>query len=564
MKNINILYMKQNTIRKGMKSKSQSNKNMHTSKNKTKRYTGAGQGSSKSKKVEKVSKINEMARRVKQKIPDFYIPDGESVKEILKSIKSLGLDKGTIVEQDELITLLYTSMKKILDNKPSTVTKKQSPQRPTPTVTKKQSPQRPTPTATKKHSPIHDDVEHIEKKRQTFNIVINNESSSADGFDETLEYMTPLEKIEAINKIAPNLAKTLEIEKDISKMKIKEIKDILDVLVIDYSRAVDKESLLELLGKVGKNKYLDDVLNSVVATRHGKHDKTEEEKRKKEEEKRKKEQEKQREMRKKLDDILSGEIQKFGFNEVREILQHMSNVDKIDLIKKRMKPKLGNMLNTDLTTMKRSDELLSLLDILGIPIPKGATDRRDLEIIINIELNRVGSNKKIDDLFVDVLNELVKERDEKHKEEEKKHKEAMKKHEADVKKQEAAMKKYNEDVKKYNEQQEAIRRAEEKKKRQEQVQDINGRIWNKSIHTDGKPYYWNAVTGESVWVLPGQVPPPPPPVYAQTQGYTYVYDPNTARQAEAENELRSIPRHLRHGDNYNSKNFAHLPNNTWL
>ena len=556
--------MKQNTIRKGMKSKSQSNKNMHTSKNKTKRYTGAGQGSSKSKKVEKVSKINEMARRVKQKIPDFYIPDGESVKEILKSIKSLGLDKGTIVEQDELITLLYTSMKKILDNKPSTVTKKQSPQRPTPTVTKKQSPQRPTPTATKKHSPIHDDVEHIEKKRQTFNIVINNESSSADGFDETLEYMTPLEKIEAINKIAPNLAKTLEIEKDISKMKIKEIKDILDVLVIDYSRAVDKESLLELLGKVGKNKYLDDVLNSVVATRHGKHDKTEEEKRKKEEEKRKKEQEKQREMRKKLDDILSGEIQKFGFNEVREILQHMSNVDKIDLIKKRMKPKLGNMLNTDLTTMKRSDELLSLLDILGIPIPKGATDRRDLEIIINIELNRVGSNKKIDDLFVDVLNELVKERDEKHKEEEKKHKEAMKKHEADVKKQEAAMKKYNEDVKKYNEQQEAIRRAEEKKKRQEQVQDINGRIWNKSIHTDGKPYYWNAVTGESVWVLPGQVPPPPPPVYAQTQGYTYVYDPNTARQAEAENELRSIPRHLRHGDNYNSKNFAHLPNNTWL
>ena len=556
--------MKQNTIRKGMKSKSQSNKNMHTSKNKTKRYTGAGQGSSKSKKVEKVSKINEMARRVKQKIPDFYIPDGESVKEILKSIKSLGLDKGTIVEQDELITLLYTSMKKILDNKPSTVTKKQSPQRPTPTVTKKQSPQRPTPTATKKHSPIHDDVEHIEKKRQTFNIVINNESSSADGFDETLEYMTPLEKIEAINKIAPNLAKTLEIEKDISKMKIKEIKDILDVLVIDYSRAVDKESLLELLGKVGKNKYLDDVLNSVVATRHGKHDKTEEEKRKKEEEKRKKEQEKQREMRKKLDDILSGEIQKFGFNEVREILQHMSNVDKIDLIKKRMKPKLGNMLNTDLTTMKRSDELLSLLDILGIPIPKGATDRRDLEIIINIELNRVGSNKKIDDLFVDVLNELVKERDEKHKEEEKKHKEAMKKHEADVKKQEAAMKKYNEDVKKYNEQQEAIRRAEEKKNSQGQVQDINGRIWNKSIHTDGKPYYWDAGTGESVWVLPGQVPPPPPPVYAQTQGYTYVYDPNTARQAEAENELRSIPRHLRHGDNYNSKNFAHLPNNTWL
>jgi hypothetical protein len=104
----------------------------------------------------------------------------------------LGLDKGTIVEQDELITLLYTSMKKILDNKPSTldkpptVTKKQSPQRPTPTATKKQSPQRPTTTATKKHSPIHDDVEHIEKKRQTFNIVINNESSSADGFDETL------------------------------------------------------------------------------------------------------------------------------------------------------------------------------------------------------------------------------------------------------------------------------------------------------------------------------------------------------------------------------------------
>jgi hypothetical protein len=36
----------------------------------------------------------------------------------------------------------------------------------------------------------------------------------------------------------------LEIEKDISKMKIKEIKDILDVLVIDYSRAVDRESLL--------------------------------------------------------------------------------------------------------------------------------------------------------------------------------------------------------------------------------------------------------------------------------------------------------------------------------
>ncbi len=585
MKNIDILYMKQNTIRKEMKSKNRSNKNMHTSKNKTKRYTGAGQGSSKSKKaeiemtiVEKVSEINKMASRVKQILPIFHKPEDESLKEILKSINSLGVDKGTIAEKDELITLLYTSMENIMNNKPPTVTKKPSPPRPTPTVTKKQSPPRPIPTVAKKPSPprptptptvakkpssVHDDVEHIEKMRQKFNIVINNESSSANGFYKTLEYMTPLEKIEAINKIAPNLAKTLGIEKDISKMKIKEIKDILDVLKIDYTKAVDKESLLELFGNVGNNKYLDDVLNDVVATRQGKHDKTEEEKRKKEEEKRKKEQEKQREMRKKLDDILSGEIQKFGFNEVREILQYMSNIDKIDLIK-RMKPKIGKILNTDLTIKSRS-ELLSLAKTLGLDIPESAINNNHLEIIINFELNRVGSNKNIDELFVDVLNELVKERDKKHKEEEKKHKEAVKKHEADVKKHEADVKKQEAAMKKYNEQQEAITRAEEKKKRQEQVQDINGRIWNKSIHTDGKPYYWDAVTGESVWFVPGQVPPPPP-VYPQTQGYTYVYDPYTAaamnRQAEAERELESIPPHLRHGDNYNPNTFD-LPNNTW-
>jgi len=581
--------MKQNTIRKEMKSKNRSNKNMHTSKNKTKRYTGSGPGSSKSKKaeiemtiVEKVSEIKKMAKSVKKILPIFHEPEDESVKEIRKSIHSLGVNTENLLEKHEFISLLYISMENIINNRPPTVTKKTSPPRPTPTVTKKPSPPRPTPTATKKPSPprptptptvakkpssVHDDVEHIEKMRQKFNIVINNESSSANGFYKTLEYMTPLEKIEAINKIAPNLAKTLGIEKDISKMKIKEIKDILDVLKIDYTKAVDKESLLELFGNVGNNKYLDDVLNDVVATRQGKHDKTEEEKRKKEEEKRKKEQEKQREMRKKLDDILSGEIQKFGFNEVREILQYMSNIDKIDLIK-RMKPKIGNILNTDLTIKSRG-ELLSLAETLGLDIPESAINNNDLEIIINFELNRVGSNKNIDELFVDVLNELVKERDKKHKEEEKKHKEAVKKHEADVKKQEAdvkkqeaAMKKYNEDVKKYNEQQEAIRRAEEKKKRQEQVRDINGRIWNKSIHTDGKPYYWDAVTGESVWFLPGQVPPPPP-VYPQTQGYTYVYDPYTSRQAEAERELRSIPPHLRHGDNYNPKTFDDLPNNTW-
>jgi len=447
MKNIDILYMKQKTIRKEMKSKNRSNKTIHTSKNKTKRYNGAGQGSSKSKKVEfemmttveKVSEIKKMAKSVKKmaksvkKIPDFYIPEDESLKEILKSIHSLRVDKGNIVEKEELMNLLYRSMENILNNKPSTVdkpptpsAKKHSPPRPTQTVTKKPSPPRPTPTVAKKPSSVHDDVEHIEKMRQ------------------------------------------------------------------------------------------------------------------------------------KLDDILSGEIQKFGFNEVREILQYMSNVDKIYLIK-RMKPKLGNMLNTDLTTMKSIDELLSLLHTLGIPKPKGATDRRDLEIIINDELNKVGSNTKIDELFVDVLNKLVKERDEKHKEEEKKHKEAMKKYEEDVKK-------YNEDMKKYNQQQEQIRLAEEKKKHQEQVQDMYGTVWNKSIHTDGKPYYWDALTGESVWVLPGQVPPPPP-VYNQNQGYTYVYDPYTvsatAYQAEAERQLRSIPPHLRHGDKYNPKTFDDLPNNTW-
>ena len=455
-------------------------------------------------------------------------------------------------------------------SKPPTVTKKQSPPRPPPSTAKKQSPPRPPhstakkqssprpqPTVTKKHSPLHDEVEHIEKMRQKFNIVINNESSSANGFDKTLEYMTPLEKIEAIKKIAPNLAKTLGIEKDISKMKIKEIKDILDIVVIDYTKAVDKESLLELFGKVGKNKYLDDVLNSVVATRQGKHDKKEEEKRKKEQENRKKEQEKQKEMRKKLDDILSGEIQKFGFNEVREILQYMSNVDKIDLIK-RMKPKLGNMLNIDVSTMDKTS-LLDLMNILGITTPRGAIEEKDLVVFINFELNRVGSNKKIDDLFVDVLNELVKERDKKHLEEEKAHKKAMEQYEKDLKK-------YEEDMKKYNQQQEQIRMAEENKKRQEQVQDMYGRVWNKSIHTDGKPYYWDAVTGESVWVLPGQVPPPPP-VYAQNQGYTYVYDPNASYRAaymeDAQRQLNSIPRHLRQGNNYNPKTFDDLPNNTW-
>lgn len=298
-------------------------------------------------------------------------------------------------------------------------------------------------------------------------------------------------------------------------------------------------------------------MNSVVATRQGKHDKKEEEKRKKEQENRKKEQEKQKEMRKKLDDILSGEIQKFGFNEVREILQYMSNVDKIDLIK-RMKPKLGNMLNIDVNTMDKTS-LLDLMNILGITTPRGAIEEKDLVVFINFELNRVGSNKKIDDLFVDVLNELVKERDKKHLEEEKAHKKAMEQYEKDLKK-------YEEDMKKYNQQQEQIRMAEENKKRQEQVQDMYGRVWNKSIHTDGKPYYWDAVTGESVWVLPGQVPPPPP-VYAQNQGYTYVYDPNASYRAaymeDAQRQLNSIPRHLRQGNNYNPKTFDDLPNNTW-
>ena len=67
MKNIDILYMTQKTIRKEMKSKKRNNKTIHTSKNKTKRYNGACQGSSKSKKVDfkmmtTVQKVSEIKK----------------------------------------------------------------------------------------------------------------------------------------------------------------------------------------------------------------------------------------------------------------------------------------------------------------------------------------------------------------------------------------------------------------------------------------------------------------------------------------------------------------------
>ena len=559
--------MKQNTIRKEMKSKNRSNKNMHTSKNKTKRYTGSGQGSSKSKKaeiemtiVEKVSEIKKMAKSVKKILSDFYIPEDESVKEILKSIKSLDLDKGTIVEQGELISFLYTSMEKILHNKPSTVDKPPTPPRPTPTVAKKQSPPRPTPTVAKKPSSVHDEVGHIEKMREKFNTIIykisRKESVSKEGFDKTLEYMTPLEKIKAIVEIAPSIARLAGLkiytQTTFSGMKIGEIKNLLkDLGISEPMKAIDKSEYTNLFYKAGKNDFLDEMLKDIVFTTQRKNDKIQE-------------------MRKKLDDILDGKIQKFKEADVYEILKYMSNIDKINVIK-RMKPTLVDMLKTDVTEMSKLDEVLSLSDTLGIKVGKKTDlrglERKDLEILVNKELDNIGSNAKIDKMFVDVLNKLVEERDIAY---EKENKEAEEKYQKEMeeynKKKKEAEEKYQKEMKEYNKQQEAIRRAEEKKKRQEQVQDINGRIWNKSIHTDGKPYYWDAVTGESVWFLPGQVPPPPP-VYPQTQGYTYVYDPYTAaamnRQAEAERELRSIPRHLRHGDNYNPKTFDDLPNNTW-
>ncbi len=563
MKNIDILYMKQNTIRKEMKSKNRSNKNMHTSKNKTKRYNGAGQGSSKSKKaeiemtiVEKVSEIKKMAKRVKKILPIFHEPEDESVKEILKSINSLGVDKGTIVEKDELISLLYTSMEKILHNKPSTVdkpstvTKKQSPPRPIPTVAKKQSPPRPTPTVAKKPSSVHDEVGHIEKMREKFNTIIykisRKESISKEGFDKTLEYMTPLEKIKAIVEIAPSIARLAGLkiytQTTFSGMKIGEIKNLLKELGIsEPMNAIDKSEYTNLFYKAGKNQFLDEMLKDIVFTTQRKNDKIQE-------------------MRKKLDDILDGKIQKFKEEEVYEILKYMSNIDKINVIK-RMKPTLVDMLKTDVTEMSKLDEVLSLADTLGIKVGKKTDlrglERKDLEILVNKELDNIDSNAKIDKMFVDVLNKLVEERDIAY----------QKEMEEYNKKKKEAEEKYQKEMEEYNKQQEAIRRAEENKKRQEQVQDINGRIWNKYINTDGKPYYGDPVTGESVWYVPGQVPPPPPPpVYAQTQGYTYVYDPYTAamnRHEEAQRELRSIPRHLRHGNNYNPKTFDDLPNNTW-
>ena len=236
-------------------------------------------------------------------------------------------------------------------------------------------------------------------------------------------------------------------------MSIKEIRNVLDILQLDYKKTnvVDKEGLLELLDVVGRNEYLDKVLNDIVSTRRDKHDKKEEEKNKKEQEEKERKNEKQKQMRQKLDDILSGKIQKFGFNEVREILQYMSNVDKIDLIK-RMKPTVGNLLNIDVSSMDKTD-LLSLIHTLGITIPKGAIEQKDLVVSINHELNRVGSNKKIDDLFVDVLHELVKERDRAYEEENKKHKEAMKKYEEEKKKYEEDMKKYEAAIKKQQQEQ---------------------------------------------------------------------------------------------------------------
>jgi len=501
-----------------------------------------------------------MAKSVKKILSDFYIPEDESVKEILKSIKSLDLDKGTIVEQGELISFLYTSMEKILHNKPSTVDKPPTPPRPTPPVAKKQSPPRPTPTVAKKPSSVHDEVGHIEKMREKFNTIIykisRKESVSKEGFDKTLEYMTPLEKIKAIVEIAPSIARLAGLkiytQTTFSGMKIGEIKNLLkDLGISEPMKAIDKSEYTNLFYKAGKNDFLDEMLKDIVFTTQRKNDKIQE-------------------MRKKLDDILDGKIQKFKEADVYEILKYMSNIDKINVIK-RMKPTLVDMLKTDVTEMSKLDEVLSLSDTLGIKVGKKTDlrglERKDLEILVNKELDNIGSNAKIDKMFVDVLNKLVEERDIAY---EKENKEAEEKYQKEMeeynKKKKEAEEKYQKEMKEYNKQQEAIRRAEEKKKRQEQVQDINGRIWNKSIHTDGKPYYWDAVTGESVWFLPGQVPPPPP-VYPQTQGYTYVYDPYTAaamnRQAEAERELRSIPRHLRHGDNYNPKTFDDLPNNTW-
>ena len=137
-----------------------------------------------------------------------------------------------------------------------------------------------------------------EKMRQKFNVVVNNETSSPVGFSETLQYMSPLEKIKAIKKIAPDLAKTLGLDLGISsQMKIKEIKDLLDELHIEKVNAVDKESLLELLDKVGKNSYLDDVLIDIIKTRKEKIDKKEEVKKKQiEERKRQMEEERKRQM----------------------------------------------------------------------------------------------------------------------------------------------------------------------------------------------------------------------------------------------------------------------------
>ena len=134
-----------------------------------------------------------------------------------------------------------------------------------------------------------------EKIRQKFNVVVNNETSSQIGFSETLQYMSPLEKIKAIKKISPDLAKTLGLDLGISsQMKLKEIKDLLDELHIEKVNAVDKESLLELLDKVGKNSYLDDVLIDIIKTRKEKFDKKEEERKRQMEEERKRQMEEER------------------------------------------------------------------------------------------------------------------------------------------------------------------------------------------------------------------------------------------------------------------------------
>jgi len=511
---------------------------------KTYRYKGAGTGSSRSKKSIEDMSLPEKAVAVKKIFPTFAMPKDESLKEILNAIKSLGVDKGNIAEKGELINLLDKSMTEILNTgQLAPITR--SIQTPTPLT----MPSVQTPSITPSREV--DEVENIEKMRQKFNIIINNVSSSANGFSETLEYMTPLEKIEAIKRISPDLAKTLGIDKDLSKMKNKEIKEVLNMLQLDYTNAVDKESLLELFGKVGQNAYLDKVLNDILITRKGRIDKKAEEQQIREEEERRVIAEKKRTMLQKLDDILSGKIHTFGFNEVREILEHMTNAEKIEKIK-LMSPKLGDMLDTNVTRMDNT-ELLSFVQILGLTKPRGVTDRNDLERFINYELNRIGANKEIDKMFVDILNKLVTERDQKKFEEEKKYMEDKKK--------------YEEDKKKYDEQertrqaqarQESLRKQQEQKQIQrDQIRDSNGKIWNISYDEHGRKYYWDPKTNKSTWIIPG-IPPPP------TSGYqAYVYNPHEEYHRAAREELESIPRHLRHGENYNPKTFADLPNNTW-